>query len=507
MKKMSVYTSIILVFSMLICMLTPICVNAQDVIKLYIDDEQISSDVSPCIVNDRTMVPVRVVMEHLGASVEWDGDLRQVSIETEKKNIQLVIDNRIAMVDAKSVKLDAAPMIKSDRTLVPIRFVSEELGYNVNWDDKTRSVNIQSPEEEKTVIKGISSVAKKNSTVITIETEKYIKPEIIRMGDPYRIVVDIGDTVLECGDGKDKGDGAYVNLLRWAQHDDYSRLVIETAEYQPYELSQKGDTIILTIGNENTRYEKPEDDKDDSDDDSEDTDEDISGDTDENEDIANMDDWIDDGKPLKVVIDAGHGGRDSGAVAEDEDGEIILAEKDVTLDVSLRVEKLLKAKNIDVIMTRNEDVYEGSTTMENLLERCKTANDANAALFVSIHINSFVDDVATGTEVCYTSESEGLLGITSLSAAKNILSPLVKATGLANRGTFDRPKLVVLKYTAMPAILLELGFISNPGDREVLSDSEKLDEISGAIVEGIEKTLNTMEKNRNTNIKQGVLAK
>ncbi len=503
MKKMSVFIGKVLVFTMLMCLLQFQPANAQSAIKLYIDEKQISTDVSPCIINDRTMVPVRVVMEHLGANVEWDGKLRQVNIETDEKNIQLTIDNEYAKVNKESVKLDAAPVIKSDRTIVPIRFVSEELGYNVDWDGTTRSVSIFSPEEEKMIdINNISTVSKRNNTVITVKLEEYVKPQITRMADPYRIVVDLSGTYLMCGDGKDTGDGDYVDKLRWAQHEDYSRLVIETAGYQPYELSQKGESLVITIGNENTKFEESDEEKDDLKDDLDDnqddeTDESDDGDAeDKNDDIANKVKWIDDGKPLKVVIDAGHGGRDSGAVAKDEDDEVILKEKDVTLDVAKRVEELLKNDNIEVIMTRTKDVYEGSTTMENLLSRCRVANDANAAMFVSIHINSFVDDTATGTEVCYTSESEGILGVTSLKIAKNILSPLVDATTLRDRGTFDRPKLVVLKYTAMPAVLLELGFISNPEDRKILEDDDKLDDIAYAIKDGIVKSLNQMEKNR-----------
>ena len=504
MKKMSVYTSIILVFAMLICMLVPAQANTQAPIKLYINKKQIITDVNPRIVNDRTMVPVRVVMENFGADVEWDGKLRMVSIETKQNSIQLTIDSNIAKVDGKKIKLDVSPVIVSDRTLVPIRFVSENLGYNVDWDGDERIVSIDEPKNDKIIIDSVDCVSNEECTIITVETQSHVIPEIIRLKEPHRIVMDLPDTYITAGDGKKAGDGVFVKEIRWAQHDDYSRFVIETIEYQDYTLGIKDESIILTTGEvprdeleteEDVKTDLKEEQDGDKDDDKTET-ENKTEEIDENVLIAGMHKFIEDGKPLKVVLDAGHGGRDSGAVVENEDGDVILHEKDIALDVVLRVEQLLKAKDIDVILTRSDDVYLGKDTKDNLLKRCRIANDANAGLFISIHTNSFANEEANGTEICYTSASAGLFGMKSLDVAKKILTPLVGATSLKNRGTMDRPRLAVLKYTSMPATLLELGFISNPDDREVLLDDEKLDEISVAIADSIEECLEIMQKNR-----------
>ncbi len=502
MKKMSVYTSIALVFAMLICMLMSAQANEQATIELYINKKQITTDVNPRIINDRTMVPVRVVMENFGADVKWDGVLRMVSIETKENNIQLTIDSNIANVDGKRIKLDVSPIIVADRTLVPIRFVSENLGYNVNWDGDKRIVSIDAPEKDKIIINSIDCVSNEECTVITVETEAHVIPEIIRLKEPHRIVMDLPETHINDGDGKKKGDGVFVKEIRWAQHDNYSRFVIETVEHQDYTLGIKDEKIILTTGEvSDDELETEEDIKTDLKDEPTDNkdnnkNENKNEQIDENVLAANMHKFIEDGKPLKVVIDAGHGGRDSGAVVENEDGEVILHEKDIALDMVLRVEQLLKEKGVDVILTREDDIYLGKDTKDNLLKRCKVANDANAALFVSIHTNSFADAEANGTEICYTSSSGGLFGMKSLDVAKKILSPLISATGLKNRGTMDRPRLAVLKYTSMPAVLLELGFISNPGDREVLLNEDKAVEISEAIADSIEECLKIMQKNR-----------
>ena len=90
--------------------------------------------------------------------------------------------------------------------------------------------------------------------------------------------------------------------------------------------------------------------------------------------------------------------------------------------------------------------------------------------------------------------SSGAYGITSMGFAKNILDPLVEASGLTNRGLSSRPNLAVLKYTKMPAVLIECGFLTNEADRVVLMDNSKLDAMAKAVADGIKITLKQMNE-------------
>ena len=95
---------------------------------------------APFIKNDRTMVPVRAISENFGCTVNWDGSLKLVTITDDEKVIKLTIDNSIAYINETATVLDCAPCIVNDTTFVPIRFVTEALGYNVIFVPTTRSV-------------------------------------------------------------------------------------------------------------------------------------------------------------------------------------------------------------------------------------------------------------------------------------------------------------------------------------------------------------------------------
>lgn len=94
----------------------------------------IKSDVSPYIQNERTMVPIRFISETLGYEVKWDKDKREVEVLGKDTEIKLTIDSKNAKVNEKDVKLDAPASIKKERTFVPLRFVAENLKAEVKWD-------------------------------------------------------------------------------------------------------------------------------------------------------------------------------------------------------------------------------------------------------------------------------------------------------------------------------------------------------------------------------------
>lgn len=106
-------------------------------------------DAKPFISNSRTLVPLRFIIEAIGGDVQWDGDTRVVTVNSKGKNIILPIDSKKITVDGKEIAIDQAAIIKCDRTYVPIRFVAENLGMNVNYINESREIEISYFEDKK----------------------------------------------------------------------------------------------------------------------------------------------------------------------------------------------------------------------------------------------------------------------------------------------------------------------------------------------------------------------
>ena len=174
--------------------------------------------------------------------------------------------------------------------------------------------------------------------------------------------------------------------------------------------------------------------------------------------------------PYSIMLDAGHGGRDPGAVYNGRQ------EKDDTLALTLAVGEILQGRGIDVLYTRTTDVYESP------YQKAMEANEAGADFFVSIHRNSYpTDNTVSGVETLVYDKS-GL----KLQMAENINEQL-EAIGFVNLGVKERPGLVVLRRTQMPAVLVEAGFINSDTDNQLFDDN--FDDIALAIAEGILDTL------------------
>ena len=110
-------------------------------IKINLNGELLKLDQRPIIRNDRTLVPIRVVSEGLGANVSWDGENQTaVIVSKEGKKINVKIGEATATVDGEEHVLDVLPAIVNDRTMVPMRFIAEAFGATVEWDGDTKSV-------------------------------------------------------------------------------------------------------------------------------------------------------------------------------------------------------------------------------------------------------------------------------------------------------------------------------------------------------------------------------
>lgn len=174
-----------------------------------------------------------------------------------------------------------------------------------------------------------------------------------------------------------------------------------------------------------------------------------------------------------IILDPGHGGKDPGAIG------FGLKEKDVVLDVGLRVNRLLKQTPLNVYMTRTSD------TFPSLADRTHFAKNKGGDVFISIHANAF-NGSASGTETYYYSNAAANPHVAdSKLLAEKIQRRLLMAWHLQDRGVKETSTLYVLKYNSMPAALAELGFIDQAGDNRKLKSDYWRNAAAKAIYYGI----------------------
>ncbi len=168
-----------------------------------------------------------------------------------------------------------------------------------------------------------------------------------------------------------------------------------------------------------------------------------------------------------VVIDAGHGGIDRGGIPRQR-----FQEKIATLDIAQRVRSKLESAGYRTVMTRTGDVFVG------LPARCAIANAQRGAVFVSIHTNSDPRGTGIGIETYYLSRQSARL-------AAGVHREVVRTAGTPDRGIRTR-RLYVLRHNSLPAILVEVGFLTNAVEGPRIANSSSYrDQLAAAIVRGI----------------------
>ena len=174
-----------------------------------------------------------------------------------------------------------------------------------------------------------------------------------------------------------------------------------------------------------------------------------------------------DPKGLKIILDAGHGGTDPGCVLGD------VYEKDITLSVTLALKEKLEGIGVSVALVRSDD------RTVDLDDRCAIANASGADLFVSVHCNSFTNTSVKGFEGYYfNGDSDGKR------LAELILSAAESDPRITTRSVREETYRV-LRKTALPAVLLEIGYLTNDTERAELQSREYQDAIAQAIFDGI----------------------
>ena len=170
---------------------------------------------------------------------------------------------------------------------------------------------------------------------------------------------------------------------------------------------------------------------------------------------------------IKIYLDQGHNPQNPNAGAEGSG----LREQDIVFRVGIELAELLRANgNFDVRLSRpTADTQIGTSNTTSLRLRVADANEWGADYFISLHTNASSNPSATGSEAFAYSRPSA-----AFSLGEDILKNMTRVTGLRNRGMQVRTNLYVLRKTAMPAVLVELGFITNPSDAALMSGSPEL---------------------------------
>ncbi|MDD6735955.1 MAG: N-acetylmuramoyl-L-alanine amidase [Clostridiales bacterium] len=464
----------------------------------------------PIIFNDRALVPVREVFEALGAKVDYEDSDKSIDITYGKQSVLLQIGNTQAAVNGVKTTIPdgAFPRLiakwgESAKTMVPVRFISESVGLDVNFDGQAGLISVSDgsaaqPDEtpKPSAVKLNKIEYSQNGNVVTVRVSASGSISGISKGAVTAsnvLYVDVSNASYTTANKTEVNLGA-VTAVRMGLHDSSTRIAIDTQSMKKYSvsLSEDGRAVVFMISSDEsanvsqpspapTATPKPT----------------ASPSPSTKPTLPN-------GEKI-VVIDAGHGGSDPGASGSLMNNEEMAAykaalettepiletmsagsgktykEKDIALTVAKKVQKNLEAKGIRVIMTRTGDTY------PTLDERPELANSAGAVIFLSIHLNSTTAAVtaANGIEIYYSEQNNGSdYGITSKEMADIILKSTVNSTDAKSRGV-KSGNLLVTRKSNMPANLIEIGFMNNPQELEKLISDSYQESIASGIAKGI----------------------
>ena len=434
-------------------------------ITLYIDGNQIITTVMPPIQFDGSVVvPAREVFSVTGATIEWRPSEQSVYVHNETSLIVLKMNSNEAWVNGEIKYLDMPAKLINDKVMIPVRFISEALGYTVDWSQAERAIRIETVDNGKDLNQTDDTEIKEDNTdnidnyengtpiidnggtgddlqVDIVQPEQWIDSEYIyyKSADEVLVLRNIEGLDAESITIEENYHDKQMIIHLNHQYSSYlpagtweksigpitkleithealeTQIILTTSTVQALIIEEQEGQIAMKIVKPSSKYNKI------------------------------------------VVIDAGHGAHDSGTTYSG------LKEKDFTLSLSQAVAMLLEADpNIKVYTTREDD------TFLELVERSNFSNEIEPDLFVSIHINSVEGNTsASGTETYYTTKTDTRNEI----FATLVQNALVKEFGTRNRGVKTNT-FVVTRYTNAPAILIEIGFLTNESDRAMMTASD-----------------------------------
>lgn len=477
------------------------------VYSLVVNNQLLEPPMEPIIFNEHALVPVREIFEEMGATVSYDDGT--IVVENSDTYVLMNINDNIAYVNGKKTKIpdNVVPKLISKvggetKTMVPVRFISETMGMDVEFNSDYEAIlidtddysalepdtayeaeEVYTPEsapveevyapaddyvyEEPKEISDVSyEVTGDNSVRITVATTSGADISAFTMSDPERVVVDFAGFKLSGISDMIVGE-AGISKLRFGDNDERARVVADV-DGKVTNLSAEAvseNEVVIEISTKPSPTPTPY----------------VPPTPKPQEDTSGYISTVTPDASKLIILDAGHGGTDSGAVGTLNGSKVL--EKDLTLAITYKVKNILESKGYTTLMTREGD------TLPSLVERPTMANEANAAIFVSIHINSCDSESPNGVEVYYSLENNGdTYGTTSEVFAENLLERMQRYMKATNRGV-KTANHAVTRRCNMPASLVEIGFISNTRELELMCTDEYQDKAAEGIAEGIMITL------------------
>ncbi len=447
---------------------------------LKVNGTKLDCSVPPIVFHDYSVVPARDVFEHLGAMVVWYAPEERVTINYEGSYISLFINNTQAYHDGAKETMPIAPKIINGKTMIPVRYVAESLGFDVSFDATNDTIHINTkgttkspqdstPKPSTPTVSGptlLSCSCTENNNVFSAVlklSKSGATYNSFTLDNPDRIVVDVTGASLSGNLSNQTPNSSMVSAVRFGQQENAARIVFDMKSSQKYNVSVSGDKLLISIGSSVTPGVPS---------------------------TAPSDPVVPEiviPPSRSITIDPGHGGSDPGAIFKDENDKV-WEEADINLAVSLKVRDILEANGVRVVMTRTTDEYVVRR------DRPELANSEKTALFLSIHTNSVENaENANGIETWGSLETGvPLAGVTDKSFAQNVQKSVIAKTGATNRGIKDSVTLTVLVYSVMPSVLIEVGFISNEEERAKMFTESYRNKLAQGIAEGILKTFDDM---------------
>lgn len=452
--------------------------NAEEVF-VAIDGKKLTNlTMPPIILNGYTLVPAREVFEGIGATVEWKKDLEQVYVKYNNTLVVIPIDSSKAYINGASTTMQTKAKIINNKTMIPLRFVTTALGFQIEWDKTTRIANIVTKEETTTTTKLTTTTEATTTEPKTEATTKSI------LTTTETTTISINNVVPSEYDtnndyyGYDNENSRFyikdvnnsININKFVHYDDYYNLTYSLILNGNYNNLLSSSSFLSTtegISHVNVLVSSDK----------------VTITFNETKimamDISKECNYVYI-KPVKpkekyskiIVLDAGHGGSDPGASGNG------LVEKDLTLNMLLAAKELFDKSDIKCYVSRASDVY------PSFNDRTDLANEVGDA-FISIHINSVGGNPgASGTETYSLYANDLGNGLTSYRLAEEMLNQLLDKLGTVNRKVKSE-NWIVLRQSKVPATLIEIGFITNANDAAIMGSQEGTYKVGQAIYEGV----------------------
>ncbi|AZN41422.1 stage II sporulation protein P [Paenibacillus albus] len=254
----------------------PASYAAPATIGLFLDGKKLSSASPPRLINQTTMVPIRVIAEGLGANVTWNKKSQIATLTDNKTTIVLPINGTYAILDGKSMPLEQPPIVINGVTMLPIRFVAENLGLVVKWDASAYAVSLwrtnsgvsgSDPAADPTVpaippaqYPALQSIQPKNN-LLTIAADGSFSPSVSILTNPDRLVVDLPGVTFDGPISEPANntmgevpgisqDNPYISNVRYIMKDTKSSTISIVAELKQkvsYQIQNTGDSSKLVI--------------------------------------------------------------------------------------------------------------------------------------------------------------------------------------------------------------------------------------------------------------------